>query len=506
MSFASVLKCANCGAEYSTAAPIRSCLECDSDLQVIMDLQRVREFIDRSVLEKRTHVGIWKYAELLPLEDLRNKITLGEGETYLHSCDRLGTEIGIRDIQLKNETTCPTGSFIDRGCSVEVSAFRERGYRHLSCSSAGNLTASLSAYAARGQMVVRVFIPHQGSLDLGKFYQILAYDADIEIVGTQEEAEKRADQLGPQWHHVTAYNPFFLEGFKTIAYEICEAMRWSSPDWMVIPMGNGGLISRIWKGLKEFCEIGLIDTDLPRLVGVQTSRCAPIVSALESNMSRIDSAGKHSSTTCDSSVATDIVIEHPTCGDSALRALRESRGEGVIVSDREALAGVSLLARLEGVFAEPAAATTVAALRQLVESGIIDRSDRVVCTITGMGLKYPEIASTLVRRRPHLENILSRVERRKYTTSLGMTKVHILQILANRESYGYEIRQILYDKYGQRISVTSVYQHLNELVQAGLVIQSRIERSADHRIKNYYALTEIGKSVLNHLQRMSTRA
>ncbi len=486
------LRCTRCGAMYESGMPSARCTDCGGVLEVVYRLDDVRETISRRVLERRTP-GVWKYWELLPLRNRQDVTSLGEGGTFLQRCSELSRGLDITDLFLKTETTNPTGSFIDRGTAVAVSMAKELGYRSVSCGTTGNLAASLVAYAARGSLQCSVFIAVHRNIDVGKLYQILAHSARVDVAPDPDTAMRRASSLGPGNRAVTPYDPYFLEGIKTTAYEVCEQLQWSAPDWLVVPMGNGGLLSMMWRALNEFMEVGLVGEVDTRIVGVQAKGCAPIVRAFHTGAAEVEEAPRGNT------IAMDIGVRRPACGALALRALRESDGIAVAVSDREILDGASMLAKQEGVFAEPASATTIAALGHLRGEGVIDRSDRVVCVITGMGLKYPEMTRTLVRGRTKLEHLLSQVEDRKYTSKLGTTKLHILRILEHGESYGYEIWKRLRSEYGVSISIPSVYQHLSELRSIGLIAEARPGRPLRGRPRTIYVLTEQGLWVITHL-------
>ncbi len=495
MSCASGFRCSQCGQEFDLDLHSVSCEECEGVLHVDYDFDRARNQLSATKLRNR-RPGIWKYAELLPIMNRANTVSLGEGGTYLHKCDRLARHLDLDRLYLKDETTNPTGAFIDRGTAVEVSAAREKSYKSVCCGSTGNLAASLVAYAARAGLKSKVFIGQKGNVDIGKFYQILAYAADVEIVRDHDEALARARQEGTRSHCVMSHNPHFLEGEKTTIYEICEQMDWTTPDWVIAPMGNGGHVSMIWKGVRELEQIGLISEPAMRIGGAQASGCAPIVEAFERGAKEIIPASSVST------VAFDIGIRRPLCGLNALAALEESEGTAKAVSDKEILEAVRLLAKLEGVFAEPASATTIAVLRRLVDNNQVERRDRVVCVITGMGLKYPEIARTFVKGKGELEHLLSRVERRRVTTKMGQTKIRIIRILLRGESYGYQIWKSLRDEYGMKLKIPSVYQHLNELTESGLVISTRTELTHEKRKRSYYALSERGKWTLTQLEKL----
>ncbi len=495
MSFQLSLKCTSCGQEYEPQTHLIACAECDGVLHALYNLDGISDVLSPRKLERR-RPSVWKYSELLPIRNQKNMISLGEGGTYLHKCDRLSREIGLQNLFLKDETTNPTGAFIDRGTAVEISAAKERGFKSVCCGSSGNLAASLVAYAARAGLNSKVFIGQRGNVDVGKFYQILAYAADVEIVKNHEDALTRAQRESRRSHCVMGHNPHFLEGEKTTVYETCEQLGWTAPDWIIVPMGNGGHISMIWKGLNELEKTGLISQSTARLVGAQADGCSPIVDAFQRGDRKIIPAK------VGTTVAFDIGVKSPSSGQNALSAIELSKGTAQAVSDRDILETVRSLAKLEGVFAEPSSATTIAVLKKLVESGSIDRNDRVVCMITGMGLKYPEIARDFVKGRGELEHLLSRVEGRKFTTKLGETKVCILRVLSKGESYGYSIWKALRDDFGIALKIPSVYQHLTELTGSGLVINTRTEQTHEKRRRNYYALTEKGKWTLIQLKKL----
>jgi threonine synthase len=496
MSLQSKFICTHCHREYESDTFVAACTNCGGVIHIQYDLQQAKDELSIRKLQKRPP-GVWKYLEILPLEDHRNIVTLGEGGTYLHTCDRLAKEVGISNLCLKDETKNPTGAFIDRGTTVEISAVKEHRIKSVCCGSTGNLAASVVAYTARAGLKSKVFINQEDVVDIVKFYQILAHADDIEIAKSQDEVLSSTAQEAKKSHCVTGRNPHFLEGEKTTVFEICEQLEWSTPDWLVVPMGNGGHMSMTWKGLNELKQLDFIPELRARLVGAQAKGCAPIVEAFLRRAREI-SPCKTAST-----IAYDIGMKNPSSGHTALRAIQDSKGEALAVSDREILDSVRSLAKLEGVFAEPSSATTIAALKKLVERGAVDRSDIVVCTITGMGLKYPETARSFAKGQGKLEHLLSRVEGRRVTTELGQTKVRILKILSERELYGYGIWKLLSENYTLRISTASVYQHLAELTTSGLIVSTRSEETLKRTHRKYYALSERGKWILKQLQNIA---
>lgn len=493
MFLQSNFECTQCGHIYEPEAFITTCTSCGGILHIRYDLQQAKEYLNVRKLKKRPP-GVWKYFEILPIKEHRNIVTLGEGGTYLHKCNRLAKEIGVVNLYLKDETKNPTGAFIDRGTTVEISAAKEHGVKSICCGSTGNLAASVVAYAARADLESRVFIEQEGVVDIGKLYQILAHADDIEIVKSHEEGESRIAQEARESHCVNGCSPYFLEGEKTTVFEICEQLDWETPDWAVIPMGNGGHISMTWKGLNELGQLDLISEVRTKLVGAQAKGCAPIVEAFQRGDREIVAAKRTSS------IAYDIGMKNPLSGHTSLAAIRSSGGEALAVSDKQILEDVRSLAKLEGVFAEPSSATTISALKELVRSGIVDRSDTVVCTITGMGLKYPETARSFAKGQDKLEHLLSRVEGRRITTELGQTKIQILNILSEGELYGYAIWKALGENYELHISIPSVYQHLTELMTGGLILSTHSEETLKRTHRKYYALTERGKWTLEQLK------
>jgi threonine synthase len=235
MSFVSEFRCTNCGVLLQDDVRERVCPKCGSYLEIKYDLDAISKIVSRKSLQSK-QPGIWKYSELLPVSAPSKAVSLGEGGTFLHKCDRLANQLGLKSLYLKDETTNPTGSFIDRGTAVEVTVSKERGFDSLCCGSTGNLAASLVAYAARAGIESNVFIAQTGNVDTGKFYQILAYGANVTVVKNHEEALARANAESYHSYVVNAYSSIFLEGVKTTIFEICEQLLWNTPDWVIVPL------------------------------------------------------------------------------------------------------------------------------------------------------------------------------------------------------------------------------------------------------------------------------
>jgi threonine synthase len=338
---------------------------------------------------------IHKYKWFLPIEKPNKVVTLNEGNTPFIKCKGIGTHLNLRNVYLKDETRNPTGSFKDRPITVGVTLAVHQGYKKVVTASTGNAAASLSAYAAKAGIECFVLVPNKVSLP--KLFQILSYGARIiSIDGSVDDClnllRKTHEELG--WYPIptsSLFNPYQIEGSKTIVYEVCKQNNWKVPDWVILPVGGGDCITASWKAFKEFYELGFIDK-LPRMVGVQASGCNPLARAYKNGVNQVKPVEPRT-------IASSILVKNPPTGFSALKTVRESNGLILDVSDDEILTAQKLLASTEGVFAEPASATTIAALKKLASQNKIDRDDNVVCIITGTGLKQPEVFS-LIHRKP----------------------------------------------------------------------------------------------------------
>ncbi|RLI30881.1 threonine synthase, partial [Candidatus Bathyarchaeota archaeon] len=272
-----------CGQRYSPNEIIYTCRKCGDLLTVDYDWGRLGEGEEiKETWAGRPRLSVWRYRELLPVADERNIISLGEGGTNLYDCRRLGGTLGVRELQVKNEGENPTGSFKDRGMTVGVSRALELGARGVICASTGNTSASLAAYSARAGLDCLVVVP-AGKIALGKLAQAMMYGAKVVAVnGNFDDALSlvmdACTKLG--LYLLNSVNAYRLEGQKTIGFELIEQRGWRLPDWIVLPVGNAGNISAIWKGVKELKRLGIID-EAPRMAGVQAEGAAPIANAVK---------------------------------------------------------------------------------------------------------------------------------------------------------------------------------------------------------------------------------
>jgi threonine synthase len=325
-----------------------------------------------------------RYRRFLPVTDATPRLSLGEGATPLVRAERLGRAIGVADLYLKVEGQNPTGSFKDRGMVVAVAKALEGGARAIVCASTGNTSASAAAYGAAAGLDVIVVLP-RGQTALGKLLQALAAGARvISVDGNFDDALRIVRALAEQEEHpvtlVNSVNPFRLDGQKTAAYEVCDELG-RAPDILAIPVGNAGNISAYWTGFRDYVDADIVRSR-PQMWGFQAAGAAPLVSGRPVERPE--------------TVATAIRIGAPASRDKAIAARDESGGRIEAVTDDEILAAYRDLARLEGVFCEPASAASVAGLRKMAAALALDPDATVVAVLTGHGLKDPHTAERVV--------------------------------------------------------------------------------------------------------------
>ncbi len=372
------LKCIECGREASEESYTCSC---GGLLEVVLDFDSVE--VDFRLNGK--NLSVWKYRSLLPVK--RDPITLNEGGTPLYRAERLEELLGIRRVYIKHEGLNPSGSFKDRGMTVGVTKAIELGKSAVGCASTGNTSASMAMYAAKAGLKAYVLLP-AGKVALGKVAQALMHGAKvIGIRGNFDDALRLIREVcrAANIYLLNSVNPFRLEGQKTIAFEIADEI--GVPDRVVVPVGNAGNISAIYKGFVELRELGMID-DVPKMTGVQAEGAAPIYKAF------IEGRGDIEPVQNPETIATAIRIGNPVSAKKALRAIYESNGLAEVVSDAEIIEAQKFLAAKEGIGVEPASAASVAGLIKLARAEEIDPDETVVCVTTGNLLKDPE---TVVR-------------------------------------------------------------------------------------------------------------
>jgi len=371
--------CHGCGAEAPLSAEF-ACPNCGEP----RSLHALA--VPSARLMRRAPASLWHYAPLLPVSRRRFRVTLGEGATPLIAVPRIARHFGFRELLIKNEAANPTGSFKDRQVSVGISHAKELGAKTVAAVSSGNVAAATAAYAARAGMRAVVFMhAHAGA---GKITQAAVYGAIVIRVDSAAPSAvfrlcmDACAQYG--WAHLSTagiYEPYNVEGAKTIAYELFQQYAGDLPDWIVMPVGGGGLLGGVWRGFLDLQRLGLIDR-CPKAVGVQAAGCAPLVKAIDEGQSFLDTLKSPwpNPQTVAGGIADDILFD----GHTALPAIRRTDGMAIDVTDDATIAAQSMLARKSGLFCELTSAVVFAALDALATQA---EGDRVCCILTGSGIK-----------------------------------------------------------------------------------------------------------------------
>ena len=384
MTFLEGLRCRECGATYPAEAK-SACDECFGPLEPAYDLEAAAAAISRESVEAGPP-SLWRYAPLLPAH-LETRVDLGDGFTPLRRARRLGAELGLPDLWIKDETRNPTHSFKDRVVSVALSKAREFGYGTVACASTGNLAHAVAAHAAAAGLEAVTFVPAE--LESAKLAATAVSGARlVEVDGTYDDVNRLCAEASAEypWAFVNVnLRPYYAEGSKTIAFETAEQLGWRAPDHVVVPIASGALLTRVAAAFRELHAVGLLHEEpRVRVSGAQGAGCAPVVDAFAAGAADV-SPVRYPDT-----IAKSLAIGDPADGLYALREVRSSGGALGGATDQEIVEAVGLLARTEGIFAETAGGVTIAVLSQLAASGVVRPDETVVAYVTGMGLKTLE--------------------------------------------------------------------------------------------------------------------
>ena len=372
-------RCVKCGKEYEAVPNLTNC-SCGGILDIIYDYDYIKSVFTKEKLAARDDRSMWRYRELLPVEETTPNTPLRVGWSPLYQADRLAKELGIAKLWVKDDGINPTASLKDRASAMAVAKAQEAGAKVIACSSTGNAASSLAGNAAAAGLKTYIFVPSRAPK--GKVAQLMTFGANVvSVQGNYEEtfelSKKAIDKWG--WYNRNAaINPYLSEGKKTVGLEIMEQLNWEVPDYIAISVGDGCTIAGLWKGLKDLYAIGFID-HLPRLISAQAEGCHPINRAIAEN--------KPWKPMEENTLADSIAVGVPRNADKALMAIRESNGIVVNVTDEEIMAAQKLLGRTCGVFGEPAGVTGAAGLKKLCQEGKIPADAKVVSVVTGNGLK-----------------------------------------------------------------------------------------------------------------------
>jgi threonine synthase len=414
MTYFTGLRCVHCGREYNTNEVDYYCTACgyhEGILDVVYDYESIRKELNPSAITRNCNYSMWRYLPLLPVADPALIPHLQVGWTPLYAAPRLASELGVARCWVKDEGRNPTASFKDRASSMGVVKALEKKASHITCASTGNAASSLAGFSAAAGISATIFVPARAPE--AKVAQLLVYGAQVfSVQGTYDEAWELCMEASAEfgWYNRNcAINPYLIEGKKTVSLELAEQFMTLTPgefpDWVVVSVGDGCTVGGVWKGLREMHILGFIPR-LPKILGVQAEGCKPFLTAWQEKSSLIP---------CDANTLADsIAVGHPRNFVKGMRAVTESGGAFVSVSDEEILQAIPMLARKAGVFGEPAGVAGAAGVKRAVESGIIDPSESVAIIVTGNGLKDIQSAIRAAGRpisvSPDIEEVRKAVE------------------------------------------------------------------------------------------------
>jgi len=383
MARPATLKCVLCGREFDPGSLIYTCPDCglDGTLDVLYDYDEAKKRINRQSLSADRENSLWRYREVLPVLNEAHVPLLSAGWTPCYKASELADRYGVKELFVKDDGRNPTGSLKDRASAVGVAKALDFGQSIVACASTGNAASSLSGFAAVTGLKSIIFVPR--SAPPAKVTQLLVYGSQVILVkGDYEDAFKLATEAIGKWgwyNRNCAINPFLVEGKKTCAMEIAEQLGWNVPDIVMVSVGDGCIISGIFKGFSDLVELGIIDR-IPRMIGVQAEGASPLFDAVKNGHEKVEFGPADT-------IADSISVGAPRNWAKALRAVKKSKGTMVTVSDKEILDAIPELARETGVFAEPAGAAAFAGFKKAVRTNKIEAGARVALVVTGNGLK-----------------------------------------------------------------------------------------------------------------------
>ena len=403
MKFVAGLTCHLCGKIYPAEASW-VCVDCLGPLEVSYNYDAVRRVMTRELVESRPP-SLWRYRELLPVNEPRTGFN--SGFTPLVRATRLARELGLTELYLKDDSVNhPTFSYKDRVVSIAATRAVELGFQVFGCASTGNLAGSVAAHAARLGLPCYVFIPND--LEPAKILGAAIYQPHVVAVeGNYDDVNRLCTQIADRYGWGFAninLRAYYAEGAKTMGFEIAEQLGWRFPDHIVSPVAGGTLLPRIYKGLRELRDVGLVHGRLPKIHAAQPSGCAPVVRAIDAGQEFPDPVKPNT-------IAKSLAIGNPADGFQVIRVVKETGASAAMVTDDEILDAVQLLARTEGIFTEAAGGTTLAATRALVKRGVIRPGDSVVVCITGNGFKTAEVMFDRVSRPTQIGRSLADFDR-----------------------------------------------------------------------------------------------
>ncbi|HTY54621.1 MAG TPA: threonine synthase [Candidatus Binataceae bacterium] len=396
MSYVINLSCRECGQQYPIE-PVHVCDTCFGPLEVNYDYARIKSALSHKAIEARPR-NLWRYRELLPVET-EGQVGPSSGFTPLLRAERLGAEIGVKNLYIKDDTVNhPTLSYKDRVVSVAISKAREFGFSTVSCASTGNLATSVAAHAARAGLRCFIFMPE--GVESGKMVGSAIYGAKVVIIrGNYDDVNRLCSEIADKygWAFVNInLRPYYTEGAKTFGFEVAEQLGWRLPNHIVVPTAGGTILPKVAKAFKELKEVGLVRSGEFKIHSAQAAGSAPVIHALHKGVDLITPVKPNT-------IAKSIAIGNPADGYYVLQAVRDSGGWGEVATDQEIVDAIKLLARTEGIFAEPAGGTTLAVTLKLIAQRRINPDETVVVSITGNGYKTLEAVAQSVEKPAVIE-------------------------------------------------------------------------------------------------------
>ena len=384
-NYLTVFKCIRCGRDYLPEDVLYTCPGCGGNLDARYDYGEIRKTISPTRLQSDREPSVWRFRPFLPLKHSESPISLRIGMTPMTRAMNLGRRLGLDNLYVKNDGVNPSGSFKDRASFVVLAHSIEENIKRVCVASTGNAGVSLACLAASAQIDTVIFAPE--TAPQAKVAQLLIYGARVFLVrGSYSQAFELCEQVctNLNWYNRnTGTNPYTREGKKTVSFEIWEQMAFEVPDLVVVSVGDGNIISGVYKGFFDLHEAGLVDR-IPRLVGVQSTGSASITHAFTGDGVIRSVAAK--------TIADSISVSRPSDGEAALMAVKKTGGTMIAVGDDHILKSVRSLAACEGVFSEPSGAACLAGLERLVDDKLVRPKDRIVLLVTGNGLKDVESA------------------------------------------------------------------------------------------------------------------
>ncbi len=388
MTHVKSLRCRECKSEYPIE-PLNACEFCFGPLEVEYDYKSIAKAVSKKTIENGPH-SMWRYHDFLPVSK-EAAVDISTGYTPLIHAKNLGQKLGLDYLYIKNDSVNPTYSFKDRPVSVTTTKALEFEFEVLACVSTGNLMGSVAAHGAKAGMETMVFYP--AYLEQGKILGAAVYGPTmVAVEGTYDQANRFCSELADnhRWAFVNInMRPFYAEGSKTLGYEVAEQLGWKAPDHCVVPGASGELHTKIWKGLQEFADVGLIEKPSTRMHLAQAEGCSPIVEAYLQGSNQVIPVKPDT-------IAKSLAIGNPAAGPYSLEVLKETEGIGIAAYENTIIDGIRLLAETEGIFTETAGGVVISSLKRLVEQKKIKKDEVTVAYITGNGLKTMEAMGDFV--------------------------------------------------------------------------------------------------------------